>query len=64
MVIPELISHAFEILPRSREIARRTGLGGQSLYKALSPERRPELATVVTIVRATGLNLTVTNGGR
>jgi probable addiction module antidote protein len=28
-------------------IARETGLGRESLYKALSPERNPELATVV-----------------
>ena len=38
-------------------IARRAGLGRESLYKALSPEGRPELATVLKVVRALGLTL-------
>ena len=42
------------------EIARRTGLGRQSLYKALSPEGHPEFATVLKVVRALGSKLTVT----
>ncbi len=42
------------------EIAHRTGLGRQSLYKALSPEGRPEFETVLKVVRALGLKLTVT----
>jgi probable addiction module antidote protein len=59
----ELISHALGAMARSKgmtEIARRTGLGRQSLYKALSPEGRPEFATVLKVVRALGLKLTVT----
>jgi probable addiction module antidote protein len=35
-------------------------MGRQSLYKALSPEGRPEFATVLKVVRALGLRLTVT----
>jgi probable addiction module antidote protein len=53
---PELIGHALGALARSRgmtEIARRAGLGRQSLYK-------PEFATVLKVVRALGLKLTVT----
>ena len=60
---PELISHALGAVARSKgmtEVARRTGLGRQSLYKALSPEGRPEFATVLKVVRALGLKLTVT----
>jgi probable addiction module antidote protein len=60
---PELIGHALGAVARSKgmtEIARRTGLGRQSLYKALSPEGRPEFATVLKVVRALGLRLTVT----
>jgi len=60
---PELIGHALGIIARSKgmtEVARRTGLGRQSLYKALSPEGRPEFATVLKVVRALGLRLTVT----
>ena len=39
------------------EIARQTGLGRESLYKALSPEGNPELATILKVVRALGLSL-------
>jgi len=39
------------------EIARQTGLGRESLYKALSSEGNPELATVLKVVRALGLRL-------
>src|SRR5690606_27867015 len=39
------------------EIARETGLGRESLYKALSSEGNPELATVLKVVRALGLRL-------
>jgi probable addiction module antidote protein len=59
---PELISHALGAVARSKgmtAIARRTGLGRQSLYKALSPEGRPEFNTVLKVVRALGLTLTV-----
>ena len=60
---PELIGHALGNVARCKgmtEIARRTGLGRQSLYKALSPDGRPEFATVLNVVRALGLKLTVT----
>jgi len=59
----ELIGHALGAVARSKgmtEIAQRTGLGRQSLYKALSPEGRPEFGTVLKVVRALGLKLTVT----
>lgn len=42
------------------QIAGETGLGRESLYKALSPEGNPELATVLKVVRALGLRLHVT----
>ena len=60
---PELIGHALGTIARSKgmtEVARRSGLGRQSLYKALSPQGRPEFATVLKVVRALGLRLTVT----
>jgi probable addiction module antidote protein len=59
---PELIAHALGIIARSKgmtEIARSTGLGRQNLYKALSPDGRPEFATVLKVVKALGLKLTV-----
>jgi probable addiction module antidote protein len=39
------------------QIARETGLGRESLYKALSAEGNPEFATVMKVVRALGLRL-------
>lgn len=39
------------------QVARDTGLGRESLYKALSPDGNPELATVLKVVAALGLQL-------
>ena len=39
------------------EIARKSGLGRESLYKALSPDGNPEFATVLKVVRSLGLRL-------
>ena len=39
------------------QVARDSGLGRESLYKALSPEGNPELATVLKVVKALGLSL-------
>ena len=44
------------------EIARKSGLGRESLYKALSPDGNPEFATVLKVVRSLGLNLHATAG--
>ncbi len=41
-------------------IARETGLGRESLYKALSAGGNPEFATVQKVVRSLGLRLHVT----
>ncbi len=40
-------------------VARRAGLGRESLYKALSADGNPELATVMRVVDALGLRLRV-----
>ena len=37
--------------------ARDTGLGRESLYKALSPTGNPEFATIMKVVSALGLKL-------
>jgi probable addiction module antidote protein len=58
----ELVAAVLGDIARSRgmtEIARATGLGRESLYKALSAEGNPELATVLKVVRALGLRLHV-----
>ncbi len=39
------------------EVARDTGLGRESLYKALSPDGNPEFATVLKVLRSLGLKL-------
>jgi probable addiction module antidote protein len=60
---PTLITHALGAVARSKgmsELARKTGRGRQSLYKALSESGRPEFATILDVVRALGLKLTVT----
>ena len=41
------------------EIARETGLGRESLYKALSSDGNPEFGTVQKVVRSLGLKLHV-----
>ncbi|HQA35661.1 MAG TPA: putative addiction module antidote protein, partial [Casimicrobium huifangae] len=41
-------------------IARDTGLGRESLYKALSLEGNPEFATIMKVVSALGLKLHAT----
>ena len=39
------------------QIARDAGLGGESLYKSLSSSGNPELATVLKVISALGLQL-------
>ena len=39
------------------EIAHKTGLRRESLYKALSPDGNPEFATVLKVVHALGIRL-------
>jgi probable addiction module antidote protein len=59
---PALISAALGDIARSRgmtEIARETGLGRESLYKALSPEGNPEFATVLKVIKALQMKLHV-----
>jgi probable addiction module antidote protein len=39
------------------EVARKAGLGRESLYKALSPDGNPEFSTVLRVLQALGLRL-------
>ena len=60
---PSLVAAALGDIARAKgmtQIARETGLGRESLYKALSPEGNPELATLLKVVRALGLRLHAT----
>jgi len=57
---PAVVMRALGTIARARgmsQIARATGLGRESLYKALSPEGNPEFSTVMKVVRALGLKL-------
>jgi probable addiction module antidote protein len=57
---PALIVHALGVIARARgmtQIARETGLGRESLYKALSPEGNPEFSTVLKVLKALGIKL-------
>ena len=57
---PAFIAKAIGDIARARgmtELARETGLGRESLYKALSGERNPEFGTVLKVLHALGLEL-------
>ncbi len=59
---PVLLAHALGIIARSKgmsQIGRATGLGRESLYKALSAKGNPEFATIVKVIHALGLKLKV-----
>ncbi|MCZ7559007.1 MAG: putative addiction module antidote protein [Burkholderiaceae bacterium] len=57
---PALVAAALGDIARAKgmtQVARETGLGRESLYKALSPEGNPEFATIMKVVSALGLKL-------
>src|SRR5215467_2371022 len=59
---PSLVAAALGDVARAKgmsKIAEAAGLGRESLYKALSSEGNPELATVLKVVQALGLRLKV-----
>ena len=60
---PALFAAALGDIARSKgmtEVARRTGLSRESLYKALSPEGNPEFGTVLKVMRSLGLRFRAT----
>lgn len=60
---PALLAAALGDVARAKgmtQIARETGLGRESLYKALSPEGNPEFGTVQKVMRSLGLKIHVT----
>jgi probable addiction module antidote protein len=59
---PRLISHALGVVARANsmsEIARKSGLTREGLYKSLSPNGRPELSTVMRVLNALGIGLSL-----
>jgi len=64
---PALVTAALGDIARAKgmtEVARKTGLGRESLYKALSSEGNPEFATILRVVEALGLKLRAVPEGR
>ena len=61
---PALIAAVLGDIARAKgmaQVARKTKLGRESLYKALSPDGNPEFATILKVVRALGLQLHATS---
>jgi probable addiction module antidote protein len=59
---PAFIADALGVVARARgmsEVAREAGVSRESLYRALSVGGNPEFATVLRVVRALGLRLSV-----
>ena len=57
---PALVAAALGDIARARgmtQLARDTGLGRESLYKALSPSGNPEFSTILKVIEALGLKL-------
>lgn len=58
----ELIAAALGDIARAKgmaKVAKKAGLGRESLYKALSPDGNPGFATVLKVIRSLGLKLHV-----
>ncbi len=57
---PAYITHALGTVTRAKgmtEVARKTGLSRESLYKALSAEGNPEFATILKVMSALNLKI-------
>ena len=57
---PALVTHALAIIARAKgmtQLADEAGVSRESLREVLSPEGKPEFATVLRVVRALGLQL-------
>ena len=57
---PALVSAALGDIARAKgmsEVAKKAGLGRESLYKALSAGGNPEFSTVMKVLKALGLRL-------
>jgi probable addiction module antidote protein len=57
---PQLITAVLGDIAKAKgmtQVAKDSGLGRESLYKALSSDGNPEFATVLQVVQALGLKL-------
>ena len=54
------VAHALGVVARAKgmtQLARDTGLGRESLYKALSGDGNPSFATILKVMHALGVKL-------
>jgi probable addiction module antidote protein len=59
---PDLLLSALSDVARARgvaQIAKNSGLGRESLYKALAPGAKPRFETIMKVMHALGVKLTV-----
>src|ERR1700710_839717 len=52
---PRLITHALGVVARAKslsDIARKSGLSRESLYRSLSPTGKPEFGTIMSVLKA------------
>ena len=59
---PDLLLSALSDVARARgmaRIAKDSGLGRESLYKALAPGAKPRFETIMKVMHALGVKLTV-----
>lgn len=57
---PDVFLHAIADVAKARgmsQLAKDTGLGRESLYKALAPGAKPRYDTVLKLIRALGVDL-------
>jgi probable addiction module antidote protein len=57
---PALVAKALGAIAKARgmtQIAKDSGLGRESLYKALSPDGNPEFGTILKVMKALGIRL-------
>jgi len=60
---PSFVADALGVVARARgmsEVARQASVSRESLYRALSADGNPELGTVMRVMQALGLQLSVT----
>ena len=60
---PDVLLQAIADIAKARgmtQLAKETGLGRESLYKALTPGARPRYDTVLKLMRALGVELQAT----
>jgi len=59
---PAFIAHAFGVVARAgnvSDLARRTGMSREGIYKALSNDGNPSFATILRVAHALGLRFHV-----